>query len=81
MLAPRPSEDAERCERLAKVMLAPAQRDAYLELAKMWRKLANEIGNHQARVAAWERKNGQKPSMPPGVGDHDPEDEFVLDRH
>jgi hypothetical protein len=53
-------EDAERCDRLAAIMLAPAQRDAYVEMAKMWRKLANDAGNHLQRVAAWERRNGFK---------------------
>lgn len=58
MSAARFQQDAERCDRLAEIMLAPAQRDAYVELAKMWRKLANETGAHQQRVAAWERRNG-----------------------
>jgi hypothetical protein len=60
MSAARFQEDAERCDRLAAIMLAPAQRDAYVEMAKMWRKLANETGNHLQRVAAWERRNGFK---------------------
>ncbi len=58
MSATRFQEDAERCDRLAAIMLAPAQRDAYVEMAKMWRKLANDTGNHLQRVAAWERRNG-----------------------
>jgi hypothetical protein len=58
MSADRFQQDAERCDRLAEIMLAPAQRDAYIELAKMWRKLANETGAHHQRVAAWERRNG-----------------------
>ena len=60
MSAARFQEDAERCDRLAAIMLAPAQRDAYVEMAKMWRKLANDTGNHLQRVAAWERRNGFK---------------------
>ena len=64
MLVSRLNEDADRCDRLAKVMLSAAQRDAYVELAKMWRKLASETENHRARVAAWERRNGIKPSAP-----------------
>ena len=63
MSAARFQEDAERCDRLAAIMLAPAQRDAYVEMAKMWRKLANDTGNHLQRVAAWERRNGLKPSV------------------
>jgi hypothetical protein len=63
MSAARFQEDAERCDRLAEIMLAPAQRDAYVEMAKMWRKLANETGAHLQRVAAWERRNGLKPSV------------------
>jgi hypothetical protein len=57
MSAARFQEDAERCDRLAAIMLAPAQRDAYVELAKMWRKLANDTGAHVQRVAAWERRH------------------------
>ena len=64
MLVSRLNEDADRCDRLAKVMLSAAQRDAYVELAKMWRKLASETDNHRARVAAWERRNGINPSAP-----------------
>jgi hypothetical protein len=64
MSAARFQEDAERCDRLAAIMLAPAQRDAYVEMAKMWRKLANETGNHLQRVAAWERRNGFKSAGP-----------------
>ena len=64
MLVSRLNEDADRCDRLAKVMLTAAQRDAYLELAKMWRKLASETDNHRAPVAAWESANGLKPSAP-----------------
>jgi hypothetical protein len=64
MLLSRLNEDAERCDRLAKVMLTAAQRDAYLEMGRMWRKLAVEMGNHRTRVAAWERRNGLKPSVP-----------------
>ena len=63
MSVTRFQEDAERCDRLAAIMLAPAQRDAYVEMAKMWRKLANDTGNHLQRVAAWERRNGLKPSV------------------
>jgi len=62
MSAARFQEDAERCDRLAAIMLAPAQRDAYVEMAKMWRKLANETGNHLQRVAAWERRNAVRPA-------------------
>ncbi len=58
MSVARFQQDAERCDRLAEIMLAPAQRDAYVELARMWRKLANETGAHHQRVAAWERRNG-----------------------
>ncbi len=57
MSAARFQEDAERCDRLAAIMLSPAQRDAYVEMARMWRKLANDTGNHLQRVAAWERRN------------------------
>ncbi len=64
MIAARFQEDAERCDRLAAIMLAPAQREAYVELAKMWRKLANDTGAHLQRVAAWERRNGLSPSAP-----------------
>lgn len=60
MSVTRFQEDAERCDRLAEIMLTPAQRDAYVEMAKMWRKLANETGNHLQRVAAWERRNGTR---------------------
>ncbi len=63
MSAARFQEDAERCDRLAAIMLAPAQRDAYVEMARMWRKLGNDTDNHLQRVAAWERRNGLKPSM------------------
>lgn len=74
MLVSRLNEDAERCDRLAKVMLTAAQRDAYLEMGRMWRKLAAEMGNHRARVAAWERRNGLKPSA---VSDEEAEGEPV----
>ncbi len=74
MLVSRLNEDADRCDRLAKVMLTAAQRDAYVELAKMWRKLASETDNHRARVAAWERRNGLKPSA---SEEHEPEIEPV----
>ena len=57
MSAARFQEDAERCDRLAAIMLTPAQREAYVEMARMWRKLANETVNHLQRVAAWERRH------------------------
>jgi hypothetical protein len=56
-------ENAEHCDRLGGIMLSSAQRDVYVEMARMWRKLANEAGAHRMRVAAWERKIGVKPSM------------------
>ena len=68
MSAARFQEDAERCDRLAAIMLAPAQRDAYVELAKMWRKLANDTGAHLQRVAAWERRHAS--NQP--IGTHSP---------
>ncbi|MFI4973954.1 MAG: hypothetical protein ACHP84_05380 [Caulobacterales bacterium] len=49
---------------MAAIMLTPAQRDSYLELARMWRKLANETSNHRLRVAAWTRKVGMGASAP-----------------
>jgi hypothetical protein len=55
-LEARSLANVEHCERLAAIMLTPAQRESYLEMARMWRKLANEAGNHRLRVAAWSRK-------------------------
>ena len=62
MSAARFEDEAQRCDRLAAIMLAPAQRDAYVEMSRMWRKLANETANHFRRVAAWERRNGIGPA-------------------
>jgi len=63
MSAARFQADAERCDRLAAIMLSPAQRDDYVEMAKMWRKLASETDNHLKRVTAWERRNGVRPAV------------------
>jgi hypothetical protein len=63
MSAARFQEDAERCDRLAAIMLAPAQRDAYVEIARMWRKLASDTDNHLQRVAAWERRHALHQSV------------------
>ena len=57
-------EDADSCDRMAAIMLAPAQRDAYREMARMWRKLANDSANHRLRVAAWSRKMAQVAAEP-----------------
>ena len=56
MLEQRCRDDAEHCERMAAIMLTKAQRESYLQLAGLWRKLANESGNHRQRVAAWTRR-------------------------
>jgi hypothetical protein len=61
MSTARCQEAAERCDRLAAIMIAPAQRDSYIELANLWRKLANDTEIHLQRVASWERRNGVKP--------------------
>lgn len=47
---------------MAAIMLSKSQRDSYLELANMWRKLADQAGKHRARVEAWTRKTGGAPA-------------------
>ena len=59
MLEVRCRDDAEHCERMAAIMLTKGQRDSYLELAHLWRKLANEAGSHRQRVEAWTRKTAR----------------------
>ena len=61
MLEARCRDDAEHCERMAAIMLTKTQRDSYLQLALMWRKLGNEAGNHRQRVEAWTRRTGRAP--------------------
>ena len=65
MLEARCRDDAEHCERMAAIMLTKTQRDSYLQLALMWRKLANEAGNHRLRVEAWTRRTGRGQSGAP----------------
>jgi hypothetical protein len=48
---------------MAAIMLTKAQRDAYLELATMWRKLADETGKHRRRVEAWAQRTTPSPSV------------------
>lgn len=67
MLEARCRDDAEHCDRMAAIMLTKTQRDSYLQLAQMWRKLANEAGNHRQRVEAWTRRTGRTPSGAPEV--------------
>ncbi len=50
---------------MAAIMLTKTQRDSYLQLALMWRKLANEAGNHRLRVEAWTRRTGRGQSGAP----------------
>ena len=61
MLELRCRDDAAHCERMATIVLTKAQRDSYLQLAQMWRKLANEAANHRQRVEAWTRRT-ERPS-------------------
>jgi hypothetical protein len=61
MLELRCRDDAEHCERMAAIMLTKAQRDSYLELAHLWRKLANDAGSHRLRVEAWTRRTARTP--------------------
>ena len=61
MLETRCRDDAAHCDRMAAIMLTKAQRDAYLELASMWRKLAEETGKHRRRVEAWTRRTAPGP--------------------
>jgi len=61
-LESKSQENAEHCERLAAVMLSKAQRDSYLDLASMWRKLATEAVDHRLRVEAWRRSVRRPPS-------------------
>jgi hypothetical protein len=53
MLEAKCREDAKHCERMAAIVLTKAQRDSYLELANLWRKLADDAGKHRLRVEAW----------------------------
>ena len=59
MLEARYRDEAEHCERMAAIMLAKAQRDSYLQLGHMWRKLANEAESHRQRVEAWTRRTAR----------------------
>jgi len=59
MLEARCRDDAEHCERMAAIMLTKTQRDSYLQLALMWRKLGNEAENHRQRVEAWTRRTAR----------------------
>jgi hypothetical protein len=68
MLELRCRDDAEHCERMAAIMLTKAQRDSYLTLAKLWRKLADEAGNHRLRVEAWTQKTARSTAALSTVG-------------
>jgi hypothetical protein len=65
MVELRCREDAEHCERMAAIMLTKAQRDSYLELANMWRKLAEETVRHRQRVEAWTKRTRTAPELEP----------------
>jgi hypothetical protein len=67
MLEERCRDDAEHCDRMAAIMLTKTQRDSYLQLAQLWRKLGNEAGNHRQRVEAWTRRTMRTPSGAPDV--------------
>jgi hypothetical protein len=67
MLELRCRDDAAHCERMAAIVLTKAQRDSYLQLAQMWRKLANEAANHRQRVEAWTRRMESLPAVAPTV--------------
>jgi hypothetical protein len=59
---------------MAAIMLTKTQRDSYLKLAQMWRKLGNEAGNHRQRVEAWTRRTGRAPTGAPDLdADREPE--------
>jgi hypothetical protein len=62
MLEVRCREDAAHCERMAAIMLSKGQRDSYLQLAHLWRKLANDAGAHRLRVEAWTAKTTPAPA-------------------
>ena len=47
---------------MAAIVLTKAQRESYLQLAQMWRKLGNEAGNHRQRVEAWTLRTARAPS-------------------
>ena len=56
MTEPTFRNDADHCDRMAAIMLSKGQRDSYLELASMWRRLADEVGSHRQRVDEWTRR-------------------------
>jgi hypothetical protein len=62
MLETRCLEDAAHCERMAAIVLSKGQRESYLQLALLWRKLAEDATSHRQRVEAWTLKTARTPA-------------------